>query len=172
MAGNKYIYNNGGTLTEKAALQASAGAGSAANIVALDSTGRLDVTMMPVGFGAENDLIVASEALAAGDLVNIWTNTGVANVRKADGSTAGKEAHGFVIAAFDSLAIATVYRSTQVNTQKTGMTPGARQYLSATVPGGTQETAPTAAGQTVQVVGHSKSATELIFNPLEPIVLA
>lgn len=172
MAGNKYIYNNAGTLTEKAAIQTSAGAGNAGEIPALDSTGRLNSNMMPVGIGTESDLIIASEALAAGDFVNIWTNTGAANVRKADAATAGKEAQGFVIAAVESAATATVYRGTQVNTQRTGMTPGAKQYLSVTVPGGVQETVPSGTGQTVQVLGEAKSATEIIFAPGTPIVLA
>lgn len=172
MAGNKYLSNNAGAITEVVANQSSAGAGDAGKIPALDATGKLDVSMMPVGIGAENDIIVASEALSAGDFVNIWEDTGVAKVRKADGSTTGKEAHGFVLAVVNFPGNATVYRWSQLNNQKTSMTPGVMQYLSITVPGGTQETVPTGAGKTLQKLGVAKSATEMVFMALDPIVLA
>lgn len=170
MAADKFIYNNAGVLTEKAALQSSAGAGDAGKIPALDATGKLDNTLMPVGIGTESDIIVASEALAAGDFVNIWSSTGV-KVRKADATTAGKEANGFVLAAVTLGGNATVYRISQTNTQLTGMTPGAKQYL-ATTAGGRTETAPSATGNAVQFLGYAKSATELIFAPNDPIILA
>lgn len=83
---------------------------SAANkVVKLGADGKLDVTVMPTGIGADTAVIVASEALAAGDLVNIWNDGGTAKVRKADASVAGKEAHGFVLAAVSNAANATVY---------------------------------------------------------------
>lgn len=172
MAGNKYLSNNAGTITEVAASQSSAGVGDAGKIPALDSTGKLDSSMMPVGIGAETDIIPASENLAAGDLINIWSSASTVKCRKADGSTSGKQADGFVLAAVTSGSNATVYRVSQLNNQKTGMTPGNKQFLSVTVPGGTQETAPTGTGQTVQIVGSARSATELIFLPGTPIVLA
>jgi hypothetical protein len=43
----KYLANNSGTITEVAANQTSAGAGDADKLVALNSAGVLDVTMMP-----------------------------------------------------------------------------------------------------------------------------
>src|SRR5687768_2963313 len=96
----KFIKNVAGTLTEEAALldsagaadankipaldaagvldltitngtTTSAGAGDADKLVALDASGRIDSTMMPVGIGADTASITTSEALAAGDLVNI-----------------------------------------------------------------------------------------------------
>jgi hypothetical protein len=170
MAGNKYLSNNAGVLTEVIANQSSAGAGDAGKIPALDVTGKLDSTFMPVGIVSEADSIVTSENLAAGDFVNIWNSSG-AKARKADATVAGKEAHGFVLAAITSPAAATVYRISQNNTQKTGMTPGAKQYLSTTA-GGTTETAPSASGNAVQFLGVAKSATEMIFLPYPPIVLA
>lgn len=170
MAGNKYLSNNGGVLTEVIANQSSAGAGDAGKITALDATGKLDSTFMPIGLVAEVDTITASETLAAGDFVNIWISTG-AKVRKADATVAGKEAHGFVLAAVTSGNPATVYRASQSNTQKTGMTPGAKQYLSTTA-GGTTETAPSASGNAVQFIGMAISATAMVFIPSPPIVLA
>src|SRR3954467_543939 len=155
MAGDKFLYNNAGTITEKVSNQASAGAGDAGKIVALDSTGRIDNTMMPVGIGADTAVITASEALAAGDLVNIWNSTG-AKVRKADATTAGKEAHGFVLAAVSSSATATVYFE-GTDTGVSGRTAGV-QYLSTTA-GISSSTPPSGSGNVVQRVGFATAAT-------------
>ncbi len=193
----KFIKNASGTLTEEAALTTSAGAGDADKIPALnasgvldptiinakntsagagdagkipqlDAAGRLDNTMMPVGIGADTAIITASEALSAGDLVNIWNSSG-AKVRKADATTAGKEAHGFVIAAVGNGASATVYFE-GTNSNVSGLTPGV-QYLS-TTPGLSTATPPSGAGNVVQRVGFATSATALNFQSQPPVVLA
>ena len=54
MAGNLYLTVLNGIKTLVAALQTSAGAGDAGKLVALDSTGKISDTMMPVGIGAGN----------------------------------------------------------------------------------------------------------------------
>ena len=189
----KVITNNAGQLQEVASISTSAGAADAGKIIATNASGqidgsflnatvssspnklvmtggdgKIDVSVLPTGVGADTAVINASEALAAGDLVNIWNNSGTANVRKADASTAGKEAHGFVLAAVASGQPATVYFE-GTNTQMTGLTPG-RQYLS-TTPGKTSATAPTGSGQVVQVVGFAVSATAMNFQSNPPIVL-
>jgi hypothetical protein len=166
---DKYLYNNAGTITEKAAIVTSAGAGDTGKIPALDASGRLDNSVMPSGIGADTAAITASEALAAGDLVNIWNSTG-AKVRKADASVAGKEAHGFVLAAVSSSATATVYFE-GTDTQVTGLTPGV-QFLSAATPGAATGTAPSASGNVVQRVGFATAATALNFQSMPPVVLA
>jgi hypothetical protein len=102
--------------------------------------------------------------------VNIYNNAGTANMRKADASTAGKEAHGFVLAAVSNAQNGTVYFE-GTNTQCTGLTPGT-QFLSATTPGKTVATAPTGAGKAVQVVGFAISATAMNFQSELPIILA
>lgn len=144
---------------------------SAANkIPKLDGSGRLDVTVMPSGIGADTASITASEALAAGDFVNIWNNGGTANIRKADASVAGKEAHGFVLSAVSAAASGTVYFE-GTNNQCTGLTPGV-QYLSAATAGKSVAAAPTGAGKVVQVIGFAYSATSMNFQSELPIVLA
>jgi hypothetical protein len=168
MAGNKYLTNNAGTITEVASLQSSAGAGDAGKIPALDAAGRLDNSMMPSGIGADTASVTSSENLAAGDLVNIWNSTG-AKVRKADATTAGKEAHGFVLSAVTSPAAATVYFEGS-NTGVTGLTPGP-QFLSTTA-GVATATAPSGAGNVVQRVGFATAAAALNFQAGVPIVLA
>lgn len=170
MAGNKYIANSSGTLTEVISSQSSAGAGDAGKIPALDATGRLDTSMMPVGIGPDSAVITASEALSAGDFVNVWSSGGLFRVRKADASTSGKEAHGFVLAAVSNGGAATCYFD-DLNTQVAGATPGP-VYLSATVPGGFQAAAPTGAGQTVQRIGVAVAAATIIVQIELPITLA
>lgn len=168
---DKYIRNNAGQLEEQAATVTSAGAGDAGKIVGLDATGRLDNTMMPVGIGADIKTVLASENLAAGDLVNLWTDSGAIKVRKADASTSGKEAVGFVLAAVTSGNNATVYFDGTI-TGLTGLTPGTKYYLSASTPGGEVTTAPTTSGNVVQEVGYALSATELTFEPQSSVKLA
>lgn len=198
---DKYIVNNAGTLTEKAAVIVSAGAANAGQIPALnasglldstilnstvtsagasssgklpalDSTGRIDASILPVGIGAEVQMLVASEAIPAGAFVNIWSNAGVANVRKADASTAGKQADGFVLTAVASSGTAAVYNASQTNTQLSGLTPGTLYFLSDASPGGVISAAPVGSGNTVQPLGKASSATTITFNPTYLFVLA
>ncbi len=165
----KYLTNAAGTITEVSTITTSAGAGDVGKIPGLDSSGRLDTSVMPSGIGADTASITASEALAAGDFVNVWNSSG-AKVRKADASVAGKEAHGFVLAAVSNATNATVYFEA-ANTQVTGMTPG-NVFLSATTPGLATSTAPSGAGQVVQRLGVATSATSINVEVQTPIVLA
>lgn len=146
----------------------SAGAGDAGKLAALDASGRLDITMMPVGIGADTVTITTSEALSAGDFVNVWNSTG-AKVRKADATTAGKHAMGFVLSAFGSGAAAQVYFEGS-NTAVSGQTPG--DVFLATTAGGATSTAPSAAGNIVQPIGVATSATSINFQYNRPITLA
>ncbi|MGD9687235.1 MAG: hypothetical protein AB7U43_09725 [Desulfobacter sp.] len=197
MAAHKFLKNNSGVITEESAVDSSAGAGDAGKIPALNSSGyldssivnsktssagagdsgklpaldgagRLDASFMPTGIGADVGTIEASEALAAGDFVNIYDATG-AKCRKADATVAGKEAHGFVLAAVDSGNNATVYFE-GTNTQVSGQTPG-RVFL-ATTAGQATATAPSGSGNVVQRIGIAISATAVNFQYQIPIVLA
>lgn len=168
---DKYLYNDGKGPAEKAAITTSAGTDDAGKIVALDSSGRLDTTMLPPGIGTETDQIACSENLAAGDLVNIYADSG-AKVRKADGSTTGKPAHGFVLSSATSGDTVTVYRPSQSITGLTGLTPGSTYFMSGSTAGAVVATAPTGAGKTLQVIGTAISATAISFNPQTPITLA
>jgi hypothetical protein len=168
MAAKKFLRLVSGVLTEIFGVQTSAGVANAGDIPALDDTGRLDASMMPVGVGADTQIITASEALAAGDFVNVWNNSG-AKVRKADASVAGKEAHGFVLTAVSNGQPATVYFE-GTNTQVTGQTPG-KVYLS-TTPGQATSTPPTLSGQVVQTIGFATGTTTINFQSLQPVTLA
>ena len=168
MAAKKFLRLVNGVLTEIFGVQSSAGAANAGDFVALDDTGRINNDMMPVGIGTDTKTIAASEALAAGDWVNVWNSTG-AKVRKADATTAGKEAHGFVLAAVSSGGNALVYFE-GTNTQVSGQTPGP-VYLQTTAGTG-GATIPSASGNVVQNLGVAVSATEVNFERGTPVVLA
>jgi hydrogenase maturation factor len=193
----KFIKNSSGNLAEEAALTTSAGvgdaqkfialnasgildstivnskttsagAGDSGKVVALDAAGKIDATMMPTGVAADVQIITTSEALAAGDWVNIHNSVG-AKVRKADATTAGKDAHGFVLAAFASATAATVYFEGS-NSAVTGQTAGV-VFLSTTAGQGTT-TAPSTSGNVVQRIGFATSATNVNFQSQAPITLA
>ena len=168
MAAKKFLRLVNGVLTEIFGVQTSAGAGNAGDLVSLDDSGRIDNSMMPVGIGADISTISASETLAAGDWVNVWNNSG-AKVRKADATTAGKEAHGFVLSAVTSGNPATVYFE-GTNTQVTGQTPGP-VYLQTTAGAG-GSTVPSAGGNVVQQIGVAVSATAVNFERGVTVTLA
>ncbi|OQA32890.1 MAG: hypothetical protein BWY57_01617 [Betaproteobacteria bacterium ADurb.Bin341] len=170
MAGNKYLANVGGRPTEVASVQTSAGAADAGKIPALGASGRFHESMMPPGIGADTAAIQASENLAAGDFVNIWSDAGAFRVRKADATSVGKEAHGFVLAAVTSGENATVYFEGP-NTQVTGAAPG-EQFLSTTAGGFTNDVSAYTGGNVVQAIGVAVSATVINFERSTPIVTA
>lgn len=106
---------------------ASTGVGEAGDIVALDGTGKLDPSVLPVGVGPDIKLAEADEALSAGDYVNFFDDGGTVKVRLADNSN-GREAHGFVLDAFAAAATATVFFEGP-NTAAPAGTAGQRAYL-------------------------------------------
>lgn len=173
MAAAKYLALVAGKLKQIAAIVTSAGAPDDGKIVALDSTGKLDPSVMPVGIVADTKSIVAHENLSAGDFVNVFDSAGTVKVRKADASSSAKEAHGFVLSAFAAAATATVYFE-GTNTQLSALTKGVKYFLSHSTPGGVVEAAgiSTTAGHIIQEVGHSLSTTEITFEPQATVELA
>ncbi len=153
----KFLNLESGEKKLDTAINTSAGAGDASKIVRTDSTGRLDSSFLPVGVGPDTLSIEASETLAAGDFVNIFDDSSTPKIRKAD-ATNGRDADGFVLAGVTSGANGDVYRE-GTNTQLSGMTIGARQYLGAT--GAVTETPNTTSTQLHQFLGKASSATEL-----------
>ena len=150
-------------------LAVSAGTGSAGAILALAANGKLDPTVLPTGIGADTASIVASEALAAGAIVNVYNNAGTENVRNADNTaaSAGKIATGFVLTAVTSGGTAIVYFN-GVNTSVTGLTPGP-VYLGAA--GAITSVVPSTSGYTLQSIGDAYSATAVHFVRGAPTIL-
>jgi hypothetical protein len=164
---DKYIGLINGTMTEVEAKTTSSGASDSGKVVALDGTGRLDTSMMPVGIGADTMTANAFEALAAGDFVYIKTDGTVA---KASAGVSGVPSVGFVISAVSLGQPATVYFEGR-NTALSGLTIGSRYYLSETA-GGATTTPVTGAGKKHQVLGTAVSATTISFEADDYVVLA
>jgi hypothetical protein len=170
MAAKKFLTIISGVKTLMSALTTSSGAGDEGNLVALNSAGKVDATMMPPGIAADTCVATASETLAAGDMVNLWDDSGTLKVRKANATAAGKEADGFVDAGVSSAASATVILDGTLS-GLTGLTVGASYFLD-TTGGAITATAPSATGNIYQCVGKAKSATELIFEKGPVIIVA
>lgn len=167
---DKYIGLDGtGNKAEVEGTVTSTGVAEAGDIVALDATGKIDTSILPTGIGADVKILEASESLSAGDLVNVWNDT-TAKVRKADATTTGKEADGFVKDAYTSGQNATVYFE-GVNDGLAGLTLGSKYYLGTTA-GGITTTVPTTTGNVRQYVGKALSATELSFEASDAIIRA
>ncbi len=148
------------------------GLANAFQLAALGPAGRFDITMMPEGVGPVTDVLTFSEAVPAGKLVNVY-NAGtegapLVRARMADGTTSGKEAHGYVLAGVQKDAQGTVYFSGQ-NTALSNLLPGT-YYLSGTVPGGIDTSPAAAPGSTYQDVGVATSAGVLMFRRGEAII--
>jgi hypothetical protein len=166
----KFLKHLNGFATEQEAIAASAGAADAGKIPALDASGRLSDTMMPVGVGADTQLLIASEALSAGNWVNVWNDGGVAKVRRADATGGlGKKCHGFVLAGVSMGANATVFFE-GTNTAVSAQIPG--DIFLGLVAGAGSATPPSAAGHIVQRLGVAVSATAVKFEADNPILLA
>jgi len=153
------------------ALQTSAGVGDAGKIIGLDSTGRIDQTMMPIGVGPETKNLVTSENLSAGDFVNIWNDGGTIKARKADATALGKKAVGYVVDAVTAPASVAVYFES-INNQLAGLTLGQTYWLSDTTAGAVTSTPPADPTEIVQELGVAVSATELAVEIGKPILLA
>lgn len=170
MAGNKYLvpHPTGPGYAQVEATQTSAGAGDAGEIVALNSSGKVDITMMPSGVGTPTISATAGEDLSAGNFVYI--NTADANkIYKADADAAAKFAIGYVLASATTGGACTVYFE-GINDQLTSLTVGLHHYLSATA-GASTTTKPSTTGQIVQYLGTAISTTSIAFNPQLPLEL-
>lgn len=164
MAASKYLARVNGRTQQQSAKQTSTGVTDAGKIAALGDDGRLDMSLMPAGIGADTQILPASESLSAGNFVNIWADTGVAKVRLADNSN-GRPADGYVLDAVSSAADATVYPLDGTNSELATLSPGASYWLGTA--GGVIETPLLEtdianAGKVSQLLGKAKSATELM----------
>lgn len=162
-----YLDLENGIPTQQVAPASSAGTADANKIPRLDSTGKLAQNMMPTGIVPDTKDFATVETLALGNIVNIDAT----GVRKADATAVNKfKGVGFTIAGFTHPTTATVYFE-GVITGLTGLAIGAEYYLSETA-GTVTTTAPSTSGAIVQRIGVAISATELSFEPAQPIVLA
>lgn len=161
MAGNKYLQiGSSGRPQESESVNSSTGAGDANKIVALNASGQIDATMLPE---IPTFTVTASENLSAGNLINLWDDTGTLKMRKADNTSTAKRADGYIESAVTSGNPGAPTVGGGLVSGLSGLTIGADYYLGTN--GGVTTTIPTASGSIVQYVGRAKSATELVFVP-------
>lgn len=160
--------SSGSPFTEESTIAASAGAGDAGKVPALDSGGVLDLSFMPPGVGGDTRTVTAGETLSAGDLIYMDSTP---EAFKADANSDSKAAIGFVLSGITAAATGTAYFGSGVITGLSGLTAGSKYYLSATTPGGIVTTKPSGSGDIIQQVGVALSTTELYFEPQDAILL-
>lgn len=160
---NKFLTIINGIRTLVTAINVSIDAATSGNqLISTKSDGKIDASFLPPGIGGEKIITaIASEALAAGDFVNIWDNAGVRSVRKADASN-GRPANGFVTTAFTISSSASVVLNGE-NTSLTGLIIGSTYFLSATNAGKAVTVAPTGSGQIIQEIGYALTTTSINF---------
>jgi hypothetical protein len=170
MTKEKFLTKGAGVLQESQAIDTSAGAGSAGKIACLGEDGRLNENMMPAGVAAETVVCKAGVGgLAANDVVYIHLVTTTLTADKANATDSTKRAQGYVKEVAEAGANVTVYLDGEL--PGTGLTPGAKYYLT-TTPGTVSATAPTGSGNMVQCVGEAVGESEIKFDPDKiPIVL-
>jgi hypothetical protein len=145
-----------------AGITTSAGSGDSGKVAVLDSNGKFDMSFMPAGLGTDTQSIVASEALAAGDFVNIYNASGTKKVRKANATSGvAHPAHGCVKSAYSSADTALVYTGTVPNDQLTGLTYGSPYYLGKTAGAATSDISAFTTGDLVQFLGYATDATTI-----------
>ena len=173
MATQGFLARVAGKTQQIFAIATSAGAADAGKIPALDSAGRIDTSMMPVGIGANTTQATASEAIGAGKFINYWDNAGVFSMRLADNSN-GRQADGYVTAAVASGAVGTGYPLDGTNAQLTGLTVGTRYWLGTAggvTPTPLDEADAGNANKISQYLGVAKSTTELVTDDQGHVVL-
>jgi len=106
--------------------------------------------------------ITASEAIAAGALINLWTDGGNIAMRNANATDTTKSSDGFVKVAVSSGATAPYFANGETNDALSGLTPGATYYLDTTA-GQITATPPATSGNGLQTVGKALSASELAY---------
>lgn len=160
MAAKSFLRLVAGKAKAIQAIITSSGAGNDGDLVALDSTGRFDVSVMPVGIGPDVLNAPSFEDLTAGDYVNVFNDSGTIKIRKADNSN-GRDAHGFIKDTVVAPAVVNVFFEGP-NDSLSGLTLGARYYLGET--GGVIETPLepiTDAGDISQYLGVAISSTAI-----------
>lgn len=169
MAGDTYIGLRNGKPTSIKTNQASAGNADAGKVVALNAEGHIDDTMLK---NADTRIIEASEALSAGDFVQVFDDGGTPKMRKSDNSNA-RNVDGFVRDAITSGASGKIYLE-GVNPGLSGLTIGDRYYLDTS---GQPTNTPldqndvANVGKIHQYLGKAVSATEIQTEPADCVLI-
>jgi hypothetical protein len=151
-----------GGACEVEATTVSTGVAEAGDVVALNASGQVDPSMLP---NVDSLTATSGEALTAGDIVYI---DAAGEVVKASGASGGNEGQGYVLDSVATATAVTIYFEGR-NTALSGLTVGARYFLSDTTAGGLTTTPPADTGELFQYIGRAVSATAIAFEPDRPI---
>lgn len=127
----------------------------------LTDTGASDPTFQAPTATPNTVQLTASAAITAGQLVNIYNNSGTANVRPADNTSSTTPANGFAPASISMSATGTVVPFQGPISGLSGLTPGTQYFLGTS--GGLTATAPSSSGDIIQTVGISITASTFQF---------
>lgn len=167
---DKYIKRDAttGEHAEQAGTVVGGTVAQAGKITALDNTGRLDPSIMPVGIVADTYTGSAFESIQNGAFCYIRSDGQIAN---ATGAVGGIECMGFALAGGSTGTAVTIYFEGR-NTSLGGLIPGKRYYLSATIPGGLTDVPLIGGDKIHQYLGRAVTSNTLSFEPGESIILA
>lgn len=99
MATQKFItIDSTGKKILKGAIDTSTGATDAGKLIGLNADGKVDISMIPTSVGKVGCILTLSEAVTAGDWVNVFTDGTNYKARLADVSDAVKVCHGYATA--------------------------------------------------------------------------
>jgi hypothetical protein len=141
-------------------------ANDAGRIPILNAGGQLDAGFVPVA-GSTYAATNGATVLTGGEALTFVA--GVTVLADADDVTL--PVMGFASAGAAAAAAVEVITPGHVVSGLSGMTPNARQYLSLTAGGITEDVSAYVAGNGVQYLGRAISATELMFQPADIIEL-
>lgn len=113
--------------------------------------------------------VIANGTFAKGAYVSVFNNAGVMTAFRAQANTISNQADGFANSDAVAGQLVEVIMSRGLNPWLTGLTIGQRYWLSLTVAGGIQTTAPVAAGNIEQYLGMAMTTTSLATNIMYPV---
>jgi hypothetical protein len=157
------------TVCSRDSVNESLGSADEGKIPVLGGDGKLDVSVTPSVAGDTTKVMLAAEILSAGQLVNMFMDSGTLKARKAD-ATAGLPAHGFVKESVVADTVLNVYiEGLDVVDMGSGAT-GLPAFLGDA--GAVTTTPPSTAGVLSQKVGISLGAAGFVFVPDVAVLLA
>lgn len=173
MAVQKFLALVGGKFKQLTATTSSTGVPDAGKMIAAGTDGKLHESFLPTGIGANTVTAPASEAIAAGKLVNLFLDGGVVKLRLADNSN-GRVAWGYLKESASADATATAYRLNTVMPAQSGLTVGADYWLGTAggvITPALDATDDVNVGKHNQYIGRAISLTEIATVEVAPVEL-
>ena len=163
--------DNNGNIIELLPKDQSQGATDAGEIVALNTEGKIDPSMLPEEALGETIKCTAGEALSKGDLVYLYNDDGTVKCRKAKANDIDTIADGFVKKDYnDGDTEVSVYFEGELVRDDMTFTVGAAYFLSNSNAGQVTDTAPSGVGVVIQRIGAAIGEHTIQFERQQPII--